>query len=92
MAEYRGRRGSGGGDGPPRRRGVTRRKVCRFCANKDLRFDYKDTKLLSGFMTERGKITPSRITGTCCWCQRRLAKAIKRARLVALLPYTTVKL
>jgi len=90
MAEYHGRRSSDDHDGPPRRRGPMRRKVCRFCANKDLRFDYKDVKLLSSFVTERGKITPSRITGTCCWCQRRLSTAIKRARTVALLPYTTV--
>lgn len=84
------RRSENGEGGQHRRRGMIRRKVCRFCANKELRFDYKDARLLSMFVTERGKITPSRITGTCAWCQRRLSTAIKRARIVALLPFTTV--
>jgi small subunit ribosomal protein S18 len=76
---------------PPRRRMGMRRKVCRFCADKSLKIDYKDPKLLSQFITERGKITPSRITGTCARHQRPLTVAIKRARNVALLPFTTVK-
>jgi small subunit ribosomal protein S18 len=67
------------------------RKVCRFCVDKQLRIDYKETRLLSQFVTERGKITPSRITGTCALHQRMLAVAVKRARNVALLPFTTVK-
>lgn len=70
-----------------RRRGG-RRKVCRFCADKDSRIDYKDAKGLSNFLTERGKIIPSRITGTCARHQRQLTTAIKRARVVALLPYS----
>ncbi|MBI2360277.1 MAG: 30S ribosomal protein S18 [Deltaproteobacteria bacterium] len=77
--------------GPGRRRPMFRRKVCRFCADKGLRIDYKDIKVLSQFVTERGKITPSRITGNCARHQRELTVAIKRARDVALLPFSTVK-
>ena len=76
--------------GPGRRRFMVRRKVCRFCADKNLKIDYKDIKTLTGFVTERGKVTPSRITGTCAGHQRILTVAIKRARNLALLPFTTV--
>jgi len=94
----RGGRGSGGrptrggGDekGGFRRRGPVRRKVCRFCADKDAHIDYKDTRTLTSFVTERGKIVPSRITGNCARHQRHLTEAIKRARAVALLPFTTI--
>jgi small subunit ribosomal protein S18 len=75
--------------GGPRRRPMFRRKVCRFCADKTLRIDYKDVRMLSQFVTERGKMTPSRITGNCARHQRLLTTAIKRARSVALLPFTT---
>jgi small subunit ribosomal protein S18 len=64
--------------------------VCRFCADKDSTIDYKDTRTLSSFVTERGKVVPSRITGNCARHQRELTTAIKRARAVALLPFTTV--
>ena len=64
-------------------------KVCRFCEDKNLKIDYKDDRVLRRFVTERGKIIPRRITGTCSRHQRRLTTAIKRARVVALLPYTT---
>ena len=77
--------------GPGRRRLMMRRKVCRFCADKELKIDYKDTKVLGGFVTERGKITPSRITGNCAHHQRLLTTAIKRARSVALLPFSTAR-
>ncbi|MBI2090751.1 MAG: 30S ribosomal protein S18 [Deltaproteobacteria bacterium] len=77
--------------GPARRRPMFRRKVCRFCADKGLKIDYKDTRVLTPFVTERGKITPSRITGNCASHQRELTIAIKRARDVALLPFSTVK-
>ncbi len=70
------------------RRRPGRRKVCRFCADKDSRIDYKDARALSNYLTERGKIIPSRITGTCARHQRKLTTAIKRARAVALLPYS----
>lgn len=74
-----------------RRRFMVRRKVCRFCADKNLKIDYKDIKTLTQFVTERGKVTPSRITGTCAGHQRILTVAIKRARNLALLPFTTVR-
>lgn len=70
-----------------RRRGG-RRKVCRFCAEKSVRIDFKDVRILGNFLSERGKIVPSRISGTCARHQRQLTTAIKRARAVALLPYT----
>ena len=78
-----------GGRGP-RRRGMGRRKVCRFCADKGMLIDYKDARVLGSFLTERGKIIPARITGNCARHQRRLTLAVKQARTVALLPYTTV--
>jgi small subunit ribosomal protein S18 len=68
-----------------------RRKVCRFCADKTLAIDYKDVRMLTQFVTERGKMTPSRITGNCARHQRLLTTAIKRARSIALLPFTTAK-
>ena len=64
-----------------------RRKVCQFCAEKATFVDYKDTAKLRKFTSERGKILPSRATGTCAMHQRQLTEAIKRARQVALLPY-----
>jgi small subunit ribosomal protein S18 len=71
------------------RRTYHRRKVCKFCADSTLAIDYKDIKNIRYFITERGKITPSRISGNCAKHQRMLALAIKRARNIALLPYTT---
>jgi small subunit ribosomal protein S18 len=71
-----------------RRRVPLRRKVCRFCADKSLGIDYKDTRVLTQFITERGKIIPSRISGNCSRHQRRLTMALKRARNVALLPFS----
>ncbi|MCX7988039.1 MAG: 30S ribosomal protein S18 [Thermodesulfovibrio sp.] len=64
-----------------------RKKYCRFCAEKVDFIDYKNAKLLRGFMTERGKILSRKMTGTCSRHQRQLTKAIKRARSIALLPY-----
>jgi len=64
-----------------------RRKVCRFCADSSLAIDYKDPKKLKYFITERGKIIPRRISGTCAKHQRALTHAIKRARTIAFLPY-----
>jgi small subunit ribosomal protein S18 len=64
-----------------------RRKVCKFCADKIDYIDYKDVKLLSGFVPERGKILPRRMFGTCAEHQRKLTLAIKRARSIALLPF-----
>ena len=65
----------------------SRKKVCRFCADPDLVIDYKDVRMLRGFITERGKIVPRRISGNCAKCQRQIATAVKRARVIALLPY-----
>lgn len=64
-----------------------RRKVCRFCADKNVDIDYKEPKTLRLFISETGKVTPRRISGTCAKHQRKLAVAIKRARHLALLPY-----
>jgi small subunit ribosomal protein S18 len=64
-----------------------RKKVCVFCKERLNTVDYKDIERLSKFVTERGKIVPSRITGNCAKHQRRLAKAIKKARVIALLPF-----
>jgi len=65
-----------------------RRRVCRFCTDKELEINYKDPKTLRNFVTERGKIIPKRIYGTCATHQRQVTEAIKRARHLALLPYT----
>jgi small subunit ribosomal protein S18 len=70
------------------RRGFGRRKVCRFCADKNLKVDYKDQGQLKYFLTERGKIIPRRISGNCAKHQREVATAVKRARMLAILPYT----
>lgn len=64
-----------------------KKKVCRFCHNKDLSIDYKKVDVLERFVTDRGKILPRRITGTCAKHQRLLAHEIKRARMIALLPF-----
>jgi small subunit ribosomal protein S18 len=84
----RGDRGDRGGEEAGGRRGFGRRKVCRFCADKTLKVDYKDQGQLKYFLTERGKIIPRRISGNCALHQREVATAIKRARMLAILPYT----
>ena len=81
------RRPMGGGRGGGRR--MHRRRVCRFCIDKVDLIDFKDVRLLSNYLPERGKILPRRISGSCATHQRMLAEAIKRARNIALLPYTT---
>ena len=73
-------------DGRAKGKTYFRKKVCRFCANK-AKIDYKDADVLRRYMTERGKILPRRITGTCAKHQREVAKAIKRARSISLLPF-----
>ncbi len=82
-SERRERSPRGGNRG---RRG--RRRVCSFCVDKINYIDYKDTRRLSKYVPERGKILPRRISGTCAKHQRALTEAIKKARIVALLPYT----
>lgn len=72
------------------RRGMfRRRRVCKFCAEHIDHITYKDVKLLQGFVPERGKIQPRRLSGTCAIHQRKLQTAIKRARHLALLPFVT---
>ena len=78
------------GDRARRPRGrKPRRKVCTFCVDKIQHIDYKDIARLRRFTSERGKILPRRMSGTCAKRQRQLSTAIKRARQIALLPYTT---
>src|SRR6266851_3046522 len=85
--EERGDRGGDMGGG----RGFGRRKVCRYCADKNLKVDYKNAADLKYFITERGKIVPRRISGNCARHQREVATAIKRSRNLALLPYTVMQ-
>ena len=97
MAEQRGRPLSAsqrptGGDkaiASTKKQYFRRKKVCRFCVEKIDDIDYKDVRLLSAFISERGKITPRRITGVCTPHQRRLNEAIKQARNIVLLPFAS---
>ena len=75
----------------PRKKFFHRRKVCRFCVDSNLKIDYKNPSMLRSFLTERGKIIPRRITGTCAKHQRILTVAIKRSRTLALLPYVVTE-
>jgi small subunit ribosomal protein S18 len=86
-----GGRGAGGaGAEKGARRGFfRRRRVCKFCVEKIDYINYKDVKLLAPFIPERGKIQPRRISGVCATHQRALQNAVKRARQIALVPYTT---
>lgn len=77
----------GGGGGFSKKRMYFRKKVCRFCVDKNLKIDYKEVDILRRFVTEGGKIIPKRISGNCSKHQRQLSNEIKRARAVALLPY-----
>jgi small subunit ribosomal protein S18 len=72
---------------PQQKKVFFRRRICRICTDKDLVIDYKDAKTLKNFVTERGKIVPRRIYGTCAKHQRQMTEAVKRARQLALLPY-----
>ena len=78
-----------GGRGGGKRGGFARRKVCRFCADTEVGIDYRDPGQLKYFVSERGKIVPRRITGNCALHQRAVTRAIKRARQLALMPYTS---
>jgi small subunit ribosomal protein S18 len=80
--------GGGGGGGGGNRSFSRRRKFCRFTAEGVKQIDYKDLGTLKQYITETGKIVPSRLTGTKAFYQRQLSSAIKRARYLALLPYT----
>lgn len=70
------------------KRTFQRKKFCRFCSDKSLKIDFKDTKTLKYFVTERGKIIPRRISGNCARHQRKITKEIKKARNIAIMPYT----
>jgi len=70
------------------KRGFSRRKICRFCADKNVLIDYKDPATLKYFITDRGKIVPRRISGNCAKHQRKISLAVKRARMIALMPFT----
>ncbi|MBI5327174.1 MAG: 30S ribosomal protein S18 [Deltaproteobacteria bacterium] len=91
MSENRGKRtpATGGRQQFGGKRSFQKKKVCRFCADKNMKADYKDFRTLKQFIGERGKITPRRITGNCAKHQREVATAIKRARILAFLPFTT---
>jgi len=85
----KGKKGKGGGaGGDDKRSGPARRKVCRFCADKNVAIDYKDPQTLKYFITDRGKVIPRRISGNCAKHQRKVSLAIKRARMIALMPFT----
>jgi small subunit ribosomal protein S18 len=97
MAEFKGRPGSAGqrptgGDkavAGQKKQYFRRKKVCRFCVEKIDDINYKDVRMLSSFISERGKIVPRRISGVCTPHQRRLAEAIKQARNIALIPFAS---
>jgi small subunit ribosomal protein S18 len=95
MRDDEGRGGGRGGKkddkekGGGRRTFFRRRRVCKFCVEKIDHINYKDVKMLTPFIPERGKIQPRRISGTCATHQRALQTAIKRARQLALVPYVT---
>ena len=86
-----GHRSSGPRTGGPGGRGkfFRRKKVCKFCTEKIDSIPYRDVRLLQGFIAERGKIVPRRLTGVCTTHQRRLTRAIKQARNIALLPFAS---
>jgi small subunit ribosomal protein S18 len=76
-----------GGPGGGGRKFFRRKKVCKFCVEKIDNISYRDVRLLQGFVAERGKITPRRLTGVCTTHQRQLSQAIKQSRNIALLPF-----
>jgi len=92
MRDDRDDRDEGNGEGRVRRAGMRggrgRRKVCRFTADPTLVIDYKNPQMLKDFITDKGKLVPRRISGNSSKAQRKVAKAIKRARMIALMPFT----
>jgi small subunit ribosomal protein S18 len=77
--------------GPGGKRRYVRKKFCRLCAEKELQIDYKNAYMIKQFVSERGKIVPRRITGNCAKHQRKLTMEIKKARIVALIPFTATQ-
>ncbi|MBI1912885.1 MAG: 30S ribosomal protein S18 [Deltaproteobacteria bacterium] len=90
MAMERRERGPQGERGD--KRPYQKKKVCRFCKNRGLTIDYKDAKALRPYITERGRIVPRRISGTCAKHQRVVSTAIKRARNLAIVPFTATSI
>lgn len=92
MAMDNRRERSSGGDarGEGGKRPYMKKKVCRFCKDPEMTIDYKDAKALRAYLTERGRIVPRRISGTCAKHQRVIATAIKRARNIAVVPFTAI--
>ena len=76
------------GKAPGRSGGFSRRRLCRFCGEDATPIDYKNPQLLKYFLTDRGKLVPRRVTGNCAKHQRALALAVRRARMIALIPFT----
>ena len=81
-------KGKGKGKGKSKSKGL-KKKYCKLCLEKVIFVDYKDEKRLGRFVTDRGKIVPHRVSGTCSMHQKQLTTAIKRARILALLPFTS---
>ena len=82
------------GDKParqPQKKFFHRKKFCRFCTDSNIKIDYKSLAILNSFVTERGKIMPRRITGNCANHQRELTAAIKRARIIAIMPFVAAE-
>jgi small subunit ribosomal protein S18 len=78
---------AGGEDRGDKKRSMGRRKQCKFCGDENLKIDYKDQALLKYFITDRGKLVPRRISGNCAKHQREIAVAVRRARMIALMPF-----
>lgn len=89
MAHEKDGKGKGKGKSKAKSKGVAKKKYCKLCLEKVGFVDYKDEKRLGRFVTDRGKIVPRRVSGTCARHQKQLTTAIKRARLLAMLPFTS---
>lgn len=86
------REARGRGEAPAKKFQIPMRKrACRFCVDKKIPIDYKDTKFLQLFLSERGRILPRRLTGNCAKHQREVTNAIKRARILAFIPFTATQ-
>ena len=87
--ERSGRGGAAGSDDRgDKKRSMGRRKQCKFCGDENMKIDYKDQALLKYFITDRGKLVPRRISGNCAKHQRAIALSVRRARMIALVPFT----
>jgi small subunit ribosomal protein S18 len=75
-------------DGDGKRKPMGRRRSCKFCADTNIKIDYKDASLLKYFITDRGKLVPRRLSGNCAKHQRAIATSVNRARMIALMPFS----